>query len=123
MQIVGYDLRGGTGAALALGSQGQHPSVLEVALRQALLQLPELDQQTSVARSAVQSINLDPVDSNRLAFHLASGWSGQRLLTTSGQATILSAHSMAESGTSTSLAVILTTQRSWQGHMEVLCSL
>lgn len=125
MQIVGYDLRGGTGAALALGSQGQHPSVLEVALRQALLQLPELDQQTSVARSAVQSINLDPVDSNRLAFHLASGWSGQRLLTTSGQATILccSACSMAESGTSTSLAVILTTQRSGQGHMEVLCSL
>ena len=76
-QIVGYDLRGGTSAAMALGSAGQHPAVLEVGVRQALLQLPELEQQTSISRSAVQSINLNPQDSNRLAFHLASGWSGE----------------------------------------------
>ena len=73
---MGYDLRGGTGAAFALGSQGQHPVILEVVLRQALMQLPELEQQTSIMRSAVQAINLDPMDCNRLAFHLASGWSG-----------------------------------------------
>ncbi len=76
MQIIGYDLRGGTSSAMALGSQGHHPAVLEVVLRQALMQLPELEQQTSIVRSAVNSINLDPVDPNRLAFHLASGWSG-----------------------------------------------
>lgn len=75
-QVVGYDLRGGTTAARALGSQGQHPAVVEVVVRQALMQVPELEQQTSIARSAVQSINLDPVDPNRLAFHLQSGWSG-----------------------------------------------
>lgn len=73
---MGYDLRGGTTAARALGSQGQHPAVVEVVVRQALMQVPELEQQTSIARSAVQSINLDPVDPNRLAFHLQSGWSG-----------------------------------------------
>ena len=74
---MGYDLRGGTSAAMALGSAGQHPAVLEVGVRQALMQLPELEQQTSIARSSVQSINVSPSDSNRLAFHLASGWSGQ----------------------------------------------
>lgn len=74
---MGYDLRGGTTAARALGSQGQHPAVVEVAVRQALMQVPELEQQTSIVRSAVQSINLDPVDPNRLAFHLQSGWSGE----------------------------------------------
>ncbi|DBA71631.1 hypothetical protein WJX79_004770 [Trebouxia sp. C0005] len=74
--IVGYDLRGGTTAARALGSQGQHPAVVEVVVRQALMQVPELEQQTSIVRSAVQSLNLDPVDPNRLAFHLQSGWSG-----------------------------------------------
>lgn len=74
---MGYDLRGGSSAAIALGRAGQHPAVLEVGLRQALMQLPELEQQTSIARSNVQSINLCPIDSNRLAFHLASGWSGQ----------------------------------------------
>lgn len=77
-QIVGYDLRGGTSAAMALGSGGQHPAVLEVAVRQALMQLPELEQQTSIARSSVQSILLSHKDCNRLAFHLASGWSGQQ---------------------------------------------
>ena len=77
VQVVGYDLRGGTSAAMALGRAGQHPAVLEVGLRQALMQLPELEQQTSIARSSVQSINLCPRDSNRLAFHLATGWSGQ----------------------------------------------
>ncbi len=76
-QIVGYDLRGGSTAARALGSQGQHPAVVEVAVRQALMQVPELEQQTSIVRSAVQSLNLDPVDPNRLAFHLQSGWSGE----------------------------------------------
>ncbi|KAL3139232.1 hypothetical protein ABBQ32_006000 [Trebouxia sp. C0010 RCD-2024] len=74
--VVGYDLRGGTSAAMALGSGGQHPAVLEVAVRQALMQLPELEQQTSIPRSSVQSINLNHKDCNRLAFHLASGWSG-----------------------------------------------
>ncbi len=74
---MGYDLRGGTTAARALGSQGQHPAVVEVAVRQALMQVPELEQQTSIVRSAVQSLNLDPVDPNRLAFHLQSGWSGE----------------------------------------------
>lgn len=74
---MGYDLRGGSSAAIALGRAGQHPAVLEVGLRQALMQLPELEQQTSITRSSVQSINLCPTDSNRLAFHLASGWSGQ----------------------------------------------
>lgn len=72
---MGYDLRGGTTAARALGSQGQHPAVVEVAVRQALMQVPE--QQTSIVRSAVQSLNLDPVDPNSLAFHLQSGWSGE----------------------------------------------
>ena len=62
---------------MALGSAGQHPAVLDVALRHALMQLPELEQQTSITRSAVQSIVLNPQDSNRLAFHLASGWSGE----------------------------------------------
>ena len=62
---------------MALGRAGQHPAVLEVGVRQALMQVPELEQQTSIARSSVQSINLCPRDSNRLAFHLASGWSGQ----------------------------------------------
>ncbi len=74
---MGYDLRGGTTAARALGSQGQHPAVVEVVVRQALMQVPELEQQTSIVRSAVQSLNLDPVDPNRLAFHLQSGWSGE----------------------------------------------
>lgn len=63
---------------MALGSGGQHPAVLEVAVRQALMQVPELEQQTSIPRSSVQSINLNHKDRNRLAFHLASGWSGQR---------------------------------------------
>ena len=60
-----------------LGSQGHHPAVLDIGIRQALLQLPELEQQTSIARSPVHALNVDPVDPNRLAFNLASGWSGE----------------------------------------------
>lgn len=77
MQILAYDLRGGTGTVMSFGNQNRHPVVLEVGIRQALLQLPELSQQTSIGRCNVQSINIDPRDSNRLAFHLASGWSGE----------------------------------------------
>lgn len=62
---------------MSFGSQGRHPVVLQVAVRQALLQLAELSEQTSIARSSVQAISIDPTDSGRLAFHLASGWSGE----------------------------------------------
>ena len=78
--MIGYDLRGGTGGAHVLGSQGHHPAVLDIGIRQALLELPELEQQTSIARSPVHALNTDPVDPNRLAFSLACGWSGDRHL-------------------------------------------
>lgn len=80
MRILGYDLRGGTGTAMSLASQSRHPLVLELGVRQALMHLTELRLQTSIGRCNVQSISLDPRDSTRMAFHLASGWSGKLLL-------------------------------------------
>ena len=61
---------------MSFGVQSRHPVLLEVGIRSALMQLQELRQQTSIGRSSVQSIALDPKDSSRLAFHLATGWSG-----------------------------------------------
>lgn len=61
---------------MSFGSQQRHSVVLEVGVKPAFVRLTELSQQTRIARSSVQAINLDPKDSTRLAFHLASGWSG-----------------------------------------------
>ena len=61
---------------MSFGSQQRHSVVLEVGVKPAFMRLTELSQQTSIARSSVQAISLDPKDSTRLAFHLASGWSG-----------------------------------------------
>ena len=79
VQVLVWDLRGGTGAP-TLGARGPvHHSLREViSLPQLVGAVPDLAAQTCVPSSAVDNLLLDPGDQRRLAFHVGCGWSGAR---------------------------------------------
>lgn len=73
-----WDLRGGSGGALRFGGVVQHhPMLACTTLRSALTAVPGLAAQAGgVPPCAVHSMQLDPLNPRRLAFHLGCGWSG-----------------------------------------------
>ncbi|KAL4426389.1 hypothetical protein ABPG77_004683 [Micractinium sp. CCAP 211/92] len=72
-----WDLRGGSTSTLRFGGTvHHHPLLASVNLRYALTAVPGLASQTPIPASGVHSMQLDPSNPCRLAFHLGCGWSG-----------------------------------------------
>lgn len=53
-----------------------HPLLAAFNIRHALTGVPGLASQTAIPASGIHSMQLDPSDPRRLAFHLGCGWSG-----------------------------------------------
>lgn len=77
-EIRSWDLRKGGGAAVTFGGVlYQHPSIMCVSLRNALLDIPGLALECGgIPICSIHSFMLDPSDPARLGFHLGCGWSG-----------------------------------------------
>lgn len=82
--ILIWDMRysgGGGGKAAAIHHFGgklhhTHAVLSEIALHERLAHVPGLLLQTNIRESGVKSMQLNPHDETRLAFHLTSTWSG-----------------------------------------------
>ena len=69
--------RGGSTSTLRFGgSVHHHPLLAAFNIRHALTGVPGLASQTAIPASGIHSMQLDPSDPRRLAFHLGCGWSG-----------------------------------------------
>lgn len=95
-EVKAWDLRGGSSSTMRFGGTvHHHPLLASVNLRHALTAVPGLARQTAIPSSAVQSMQLDPCDPRRLAFHLACGWSGVLCMEGGGGSTVTHLHAPA----------------------------
>lgn len=68
-------------SAPSFGASGvRHHNLLGyIDLRRELVKIQELAQETTIPTFQLESLQLDPQDSTRAAFHLSCGWSGEGL--------------------------------------------